>query len=280
MVPVNLLKFVVLSLLAAAVLSGCRAPQSAELRSVPVAVKVPKLFAAVFDDGGRRWIYGEGTLAEKRFPPCSTFKIVSTLLGLDCGVVTGPDSRLGYDGTRYETAAWNRDLSLREAFQLSCVPYYKKLVGKLEKAYVQRRLDALAYGNCDISVWNSNGHNVFWIESSLLISPAEQIGVLRRIFSGASPFPPDQVAILKCCMASGTVGVFALYGKTGTGRNHNTNHLEAWYVGFAEDGSGRRLFFAAHGADPARDVSSPEIRTAVQEILRESAPPAGTSGGG
>ena len=124
-----------------------------------------------------------GPRAEKRFPPCSTFKIVSTLLGLDCGVVTGPDSRLGYDGTRYETAAWNRDLSLREAFQLSCVPYYKKLVGKLEKAYVQRRLDALAYGNSDISVWNSNGHNVFWIESSLLISPAEQIGVLRRIFS-------------------------------------------------------------------------------------------------
>ena len=254
-------------ILVAAVLSGCRISPPAEVRTVPAALKVPEEFVALFDDGSRRWIYGEGPLMEKRFPPCSTFKIVSTLLGLDCGVVTGPDSRLGYDETHYETAAWNRDLSLREAFQLSCVPYYKKLMGKLEKSYVQRRLDALAYGNCDISVWNSNGHNVFWIESSLLISPAEQIGVLRRIFSGASPFPPDQVAILKCCMASGTVGVFALYGKTGTGRNHNTNHLEAWYVGFVEDGCGRRIFFAAHGADRAHDVSSPEVRAAVQEIL-------------
>ena len=254
-------------ILVAAVLSGCRISPPAEVRTVPAALKVPEEFVALFDDGSRRWIYGEGPLMEKRFPPCSTFKIVSTLLGLDCGVVTGPDSRLGYDETHYETAAWNRDLSLREAFQLSCVPYYKKLMGKLEKSYVQRRLDALAYGNCDISVWNSNGHNVFWIESSLLISPEEQIAVLRRIFSVASPFSSKQVAILKECMAAGSVGTFSLYGKTGTGRNHNTNRLEAWYVGFVEDGCGRRIFFAAHGADRAHDVSSPEVRAAVQEIL-------------
>ena len=226
----------------------------------------------VFDDGTRCWIYGESLWAEKRFPSCSTFKIVSTLLGLDCCVVTGPDSRLGYDGTRYETSSWNRDLTLREAFQLSCVPYYKKLTGKLDKSYVQRRLEELEYGNCDIYVWNSNGHNVFWIESSLLISPVEQVNVLERIFSGRSGFRAEHVAILKQCMRRGNAGAFAFYGKTGTGRNHNSNRLEAWFVGFAEHPDGRILYFAAHAADPERNVSSAELQEKIRQLICRSVP--------
>ena len=108
-------------------------------------------------------------------------------MALDCGVVQSPDSKLGYDGTKYENENWNQDVTLQQAFQYSCVPYYKKLTGSLKKQYVQQVLDELDYGNCDISVWNSNGHNVFWIESSLLISPLEQIGAIRKVISGTPP---------------------------------------------------------------------------------------------
>lgn len=104
-------------------------------------------------------------------------------MGLDSGMVSGKSARLGYDGQKHEYEAWNRDVTLQEAFQASCVWYYKKLVGKLDKSYVQRTLDRLHYGNADISVWNRNGHNVFWIESSLLISPEEQVcGLGRHLF--------------------------------------------------------------------------------------------------
>ena len=78
---------------------------------------------AIVDGAGRRIVYGQPSLAERRYPPCSTFKIVSTLLGLDCQVVKGPESRLGLDGTRYERkSGWNLDLTLLEAFRLSRVP--------------------------------------------------------------------------------------------------------------------------------------------------------------
>ncbi|WP_288611980.1 penicillin-binding transpeptidase domain-containing protein, partial [uncultured Victivallis sp.] len=142
---------------------GCRQPEPLMPKS-SAAAGIPAGFVAVFGKTGADPIVvcGNRTLAEHRFPPCSTFKIVSTLMGLDSGVLTGPESRLGYDGTRYEFAAWNGDLTLREAFRTSCVPYYKKLTGKLDRRTVQKTLDRLNYGNCDISVWNSNGHNVFW----------------------------------------------------------------------------------------------------------------------
>lgn len=165
-------------------------------------------------------------------------------MGLDGGGLADLNARLGYDGTKYEYDTWNRDLTLSEAFRFSCVPYYKKLTGRLEKTYVQEVLGRLGYGNRDISVWNSNGHNVFWIESSLLISPREQLRVLERIFSGRSGFSQRHVALLKECMRYESIGKIGFYGKTGTGRNHNTNRLEAWCVGFLEYPDGGIVYLA------------------------------------
>ena len=146
-------------------LCSCRNPDFSE-REVPPSLHTPDSFVAVFASDTEIRVYGDRALAEYRFPPCSTFKIISTLMGLDCGVIRNLDSKLGYDGTKYENENWNQNVTLQQAFQYSCVPYYKKLTGRLKKQYVQKVLDELDYGNCDISVWNSNGHNVFWIESS------------------------------------------------------------------------------------------------------------------
>ena len=44
--------------------------------------------------------------------------------------------------------------------------------------------------------------------------------------------------MLRKCMYQGPVGQWTLFGKTGTGRNHNSNFLEAWFVGYAENKAG------------------------------------------
>lgn len=260
--------FALFAVMAAICFSSCR---SAEIRQIPPAadLAMPASHVLLFEIPavGEILAYGDAGLADSRFPPCSTFKIVSTLMGLDRGVLADCNSRLGYDGTKYEYDTWNRDLTLLEAFRFSCVPYYKKLTGRLEKTYVQGVLDRLSYGNRDISVWNSNGHNVFWIESSLLISPREQLRVLERIFSGGSGFSPRHVALLKECMRYGDIGKIRFYGKTGTGRNHNTNRLEAWCVGFLEYPDGGIVYYAAHGADRNRDVVSGELRESIRRFV-------------
>ena len=254
--------------------AGCRSVPEYRCGQFPESIEAPPETVAVFYTPGASelLVFGDCALARERFIPCSTFKIVSTLMGLDSGMVSGKSARLGYDGQKHEYEAWNRDVTLQEAFQASCVWYYKKLVGKLDKSYVQRTLDRLHYGNADISVWNRNGHNVFWIESSLLISPEEQVAVLADIFSGGAGFRPEHVAILRDCMDAGTVGDFRMYGKTGTGRNHNTNFLESWYVGFVEIPGKDRVFFAIHGADPKRNVASASLRDTIAALIRQLGP--------
>ncbi|NJA29131.1 penicillin binding protein transpeptidase domain-containing protein, partial [Clostridioides difficile] len=50
-------------------------------------------------------------LIETRRSPCSTFKIVSTLIGLEKGVINSKESVMGYDGTEYPNKNWNKNLS-------------------------------------------------------------------------------------------------------------------------------------------------------------------------
>ena len=64
-----------------------------------------------------------------------------------------------------------------------------------------------------------------------------------------------------------SIGKIGFYGKTGTGRNHNTNRLEAWCVGFLEYPDGGIVYYAAHGADRKRDVLSSEIRDSIRQIV-------------
>lgn len=38
---------------------------------------------------------------KKQYSPCSTFKIISTLEGLECRAVTSEESTMNYNGYRY-----------------------------------------------------------------------------------------------------------------------------------------------------------------------------------
>lgn len=73
---------------------------------------------------------------------------------------------------------------------------------------MQNELNKLKYGNCDISDWegklNTNNNNRaltgFWIESSLKISPKEQVEVMERIFGTDSTYSERTQNILKQVM--------------------------------------------------------------------------------
>ena len=50
-------------------------------------------------------------------------------------------------------AAWNGNLTLAEAFQSSCVWYFRQVIDQVGQASVAQQLAALDYGNQDISQW-------------------------------------------------------------------------------------------------------------------------------
>jgi bla regulator protein BlaR1 len=211
-------------------------------------------------DTGVYKMYNE-ELCEKRTSPCSTFKIMATIMGLEKGVIDSVDSTMGYDETIYPNDAWNKDLSLRDAFKESCVWYFRKLIDQIGQSDIQKYLDQLEYGNCDISEWDGSGINPlpqlngFWLESTLEISPMEQVNVLADIFNGKSNFSKKNLEILKEVMLTQEDGAISVYGKTGTGQNSETkNRDNGWFVGML-DNSDERYYFAVHLSDGTKQVT-------------------------
>lgn len=90
----------------------------------------------------------------------------------------------------------------------SCVWYYRQVINDIGKDMMQRELEKLEYGNCDISDWkgrlNTNNNNRaltgFWIESSLRISPKDQVEVMERIFGDNSDYSEETLNNLKQVM--------------------------------------------------------------------------------
>lgn len=214
-------------------------------------------------------------LIETRRSPCSTFKIVSTLIGLEKGVINSKESVMGYDGTEYPNKNWNKNLSLEEAFKESCVWYYKKLIDKVDAKSVQNILDDLKYGNCDISEWegdlkNGKGHlNGFWLESSLQISPKEQVQTMAKIFEGDTNFKKEHINILRDIMKIDVNDKnINVYGKTGTGFDEKNKRVDAWFVGMLER-EGDTYYFAIKSDDSNKEITGPKVKEIAINIIKK-----------
>ena len=123
----------------------------------------------------------------------------SSLIALENGIILPEDSTRTWSGERFWNEDWNKDIDFREAFRTSCVWYFRQVIDNIGKDRMQKELEKLQYGNCDISDWegslNTNNNNRaltgFWIESSLRISPKEQTEVMERIFGGNSDYSEE-----------------------------------------------------------------------------------------
>lgn len=193
--------------------------------------------------------------------PYSTFKIIMTLIGLSQDVVHSSESKLGYDGAIYSREELNKDVTLEEAFKLSCVWYYEKLMSSVDKNYVNEVLKDLEYGNGDISPWDEYGHNSFWLGSSLKISPMDQISVLEKIFEGKTKFEDSDIEILKECMLVEKKDDYSVYGKTGS-----ANKGKGWFVGFYEKQE-ERIYFSVFLDDEIGEVSGPIAKEILLDII-------------
>ena len=191
-------------------------------------------------------------LAGERRPPCSSFKIISSLTAIEHGIIRPDDSVRKWSGEKFWYDGWNRDIDFYDAFRSSCVWYFREVTDEIGEETMKKELDRLRYGNCDISDWegcmNTNDDNRaltgFWIESSLKISPLEQAEVMERILGGGSEYSPSTLAALKKAMLTYEDENVKIYGKTGLGKDYDTT-VDAWFTGFAEV-RGERLYFCVY----------------------------------
>lgn len=200
--------------------------------------------------------------ADTLYSPYSTFKIMSTVIGLYEGIVTSENSKMAYNGTLYWNKDWNKDMTLKESFQTSCVWFYHQMLYQLEPQDIENHLISMNYGNSDITQWNGNGSNPvselngFWLNSSLNISARQQIYFMEKIFEGDTIYDENHIALLKNIMETETSNVFA---KTGAGNN------QSWYVGFWENEVDVTYFAVFIESNVKLPISSKDITLTIIE---------------
>lgn len=232
--------------------------------------------AVVYDSSDRRYTIYNSDLAETRRSPCSTFKIISSFIALENGILEPEDSTRTWNGEIFWNENWNKDIDFREAFRTSCVWYFRQIIDDIGKDRMQEELDKLRYGNCDISDWegrlNTNNSNRaltgFWIESSLLISPKEQVEVMEHIFGRNSDYSEETQNELKQVMLVSDQDRtdISIYGKTGMGKA-NGIVVDAWFTGFAESTKGKIYVCVRLGTTDGMNVSSTLAKEIAIEIV-------------
>lgn len=186
------------------------------------------------------WKIHDRKHAALQVAPNSTYKIYSALFGLEKGIITPENSFIKWNGTPYPFEAWNADQTLLSAMSASVNWYFEYIDEQLGKTSVQEYLHNIGYGNEDLS----DDFSSYWMESSLKISPIEQVELLTRLQNQDLGFAPENVNAVKDAIHISSSSFGDFYGKTGTGRV-NGQDINGWFIGFIENAD-NTYFFATN----------------------------------
>lgn len=214
----------------------------------------------------------------RRFSPASTFKIMNSLVALETNVAPDENLIIRWDGTE-RRPEWNKDMNMREAFKVSCVPYYQELARRIGEVDLQKWMDTVRYGNKRIGP----AVDMFWLNDTLQISPDEQVGLMKKLYFDKLPMSQRSQRIVRSLMLREDSTEYRLYYKTGTQMSESPRLTRAWLVGFVErretqkgvlskqqETNYRPYFFAMHFETTDTLLDYQEARLAIlKDILRE-----------
>jgi beta-lactamase class D len=175
-----------------------------------------------------------GSQIDERMTPCSTFKIALSLMGYDSGILADEKNPTWFFQEGYDDylESWKDPQSPQSWIKNSCLWYSKVLAIQLGLENIQDYLISLEYGNQDMS----GGLTIAWVNSSLKISPREQVDFIRKIIHEDLALSGDAVQkTKKLLFADNLSGGWKLYGKTGwSGLQTDTNSEIGWFIGWIE----------------------------------------------
>lgn len=173
-------------------------------------------------------IYNENK-SKLRVSPNSTYKIYSALFALESNVMSKENSTINWNGQRYPYDSWNRNQDLSTAMNNSVNWYFEELDDRVQRDHIQAYLRQIGYGNEDLS----GGISSYWLESSLKISPIEQVQTLKAFYTNEFGFKDENVETVKEVIKLEEKDGILLSGKTGTG-SVNGKNINGWFIGYVE----------------------------------------------
>lgn len=221
--------------------------------------KVEGCFTMLSNSDGKITVYNMA-LDTQRFLPASTFKIVNSLIGLQTGAIVNEDMLIKWDGKARPVQAWNKDLTMKEAFKVSSVPYYQEVARKIGYDTMKVWLDSIGYGNKNLS----GPIDSFWLNNNLKISPDEQLGLVKGLYFDKLPFQKRAQQIVREVMLAEDNTQYKLSYKTGLGYDENEN-LIGWLTGWIEEN--RHVYFFVTLIKTTDKNTDPALRLSITKKI-------------
>lgn len=217
----------------------------------------------------------------KRESPYCTFNIVLSLIGFDQGVLKDEfhpvwPYKKGYVA---DFDNWKQDHNPTLWREHSCVWYSRLLAEEIGIKTLQEYVDGMTYGNRDLSGDEGldNALTQSWMESSLEISPYEQVWFIHKMLNKEFAIREHAYEMTKRILYNNQLkDDWALYGKLGNGyqlsadRQKKLRTQSGWFVGWIEKGD-RKIVFAALKKEqrPQRELVFKRARRDAIEALYE-----------
>ena len=216
----------------------------------------------LYDLGNDTWSIHNKERAALRVAPDSTYKIYDALFGLEEAVITPEASIIAWNGETYPFEAWNADQTLQSAMNSSVNWYFQTVDKQIGAADISSYIQDIGYGNENMS----GDFSTYWMESSLKISPIEQVELLIRLQNNSFGFASENINAVKnaICLSSSNTGTF--YGKTGTGRV-NEQDVNGWFIGFVE--AEDNTYFFATNIEAGKDAAGSNAAEITMPILSD-----------
>ncbi len=219
---------------------------------------------ALLDNATNKFtVYNLPRFRDSAYLPASTFKIVSSLVGLQTGLIPSDTAVRKWNQVHSGRPECDKDMHMYDAFRVSCLSWYQQMLKDLPKDSMQRWLNTLEYGNKKISRMDS-----FWVDNSLKITPDEQLGLIKRLYFNQLPFHRMNQEIVKRAMVFTDNSNYTLSYKTGWGKNEAGHHI-GWVAGWIEENR-HPYFFVLNleSARPDADIRSIRMRI-LDNILQD-----------
>jgi beta-lactamase class D len=222
----------------------------------------------ILDAASGKMLYQDG-VCDQRFSPASTFKVPLSLIGYDAGILSDEhtptwDYKPEFNAVKRDQRAvdptiWEKDSILWFSREIT-----RRLGEKNFAGYVSR----FDYGNNDVSgnPGKSDGLTQSWVNSSLKITPIEQVNFLRRLLDRKLPVSARAYDMTKAVIPTFKAGDWTVQGKTGSTRLRNDadkiqdKRSLGWFVGWAQKGD-QRIVFARLVVDTKRTDMPKGLKT-------------------
>ena len=174
--------------------------------------------------------------------PLNIFFIIPALIGLDQGIINHHDTTL----------------NLNDSAQL-----YKNIIAKIGRQQILKVLDTLHYGKGIASADSTH----FWEDGSLVITPDEQLGLIKRIYFKELFFQKKSQEQLKKMILMEDNSNYRLSYITGVDTTANKN--EAWVLGYVEENQHPYFFVLNTNANSSVNLTDNNINLLKKILLQQ-----------